>query len=45
MTMIILFVYFNIHGEIVGLYSDEGHIKGTGNPKEPLVFEKIQKLL
>jgi hypothetical protein len=29
------FVYFNIYGEIAGLYSDGGHIKGTGNFWQP----------
>lgn len=39
------FIYFDIHGEIVGLYSDEGHIKGTGNFWHPSFAMSLEDFL
>ena len=39
------FIYFDIHGEIVGLYSDEGHIKGTGNFWHPSFAMSLEEFL
>jgi hypothetical protein len=39
------FIYFDIYGEIVGLYSDEGHIKGTGNFWHPSFAMSLEEFL
>jgi hypothetical protein len=39
------FVYFNVRGEITGLYSDEGHISGTGNYWQPAFVQSLEEFL
>jgi hypothetical protein len=39
------FVYFDVYGEITGLYSDEGHIKGTGNFWQPAFAMSLTEIL
>jgi hypothetical protein len=39
------FVYFNVRGEITGLYSDDGHISGIGNYWQPAFVQPLEEFL
>jgi hypothetical protein len=39
------YIYLDINGDIVGLYSDEGHIKGTGNYWQPSFVMSLEEFL